>query len=48
LLTTNTGVGNPHAASAEKARRFMDLLVPRLAGFLVELSAAPIDERFPY
>ena len=48
LLTTNTGAGNPHPATAEKGRRMMDLLVERLAGFLVELSEAPIDERFPY
>jgi creatinine amidohydrolase len=48
LLTTNTGVGNPHAASAEKAKRFMELLVPRLAKFLVELSGAPLDEKFPF
>ena len=48
VLTTNTGVGNPHAASADKARRYMELLVPRLAGFLVELSAAPLDEDFPF
>jgi creatinine amidohydrolase len=48
LLTTNTGAGNPHAASAERARRMMDLLVPRLAKFLVELSNCPIDERFPF
>ena len=48
LLTTNTGVGNPHPATAEKGRRMMDLLVERLSGFLVELSAAEMDERFPY
>jgi creatinine amidohydrolase len=48
LLTTNAGAGNPHAAAADKGRRLMDLLVDRLAGFLVELSAAEIDERFPY
>jgi creatinine amidohydrolase len=48
LLTTNSGAGNPHAATAEKGARFLDLLVPRLATFLVELSAAPLDERFPY
>ena len=48
LLTTNAGAGNPHAATAEKGRRLMDLLVDRLAGFLVELSAAEVDERFPY
>jgi creatinine amidohydrolase len=48
LLTTNAGVGNPHAATAEKGRRHLDVLVDRLAGFLVELSAAELDERFPY
>lgn len=48
LLTTNSGAGNPHPASAEKGRRAMDQIVERLAGFLVELSAAPVDERFPY
>lgn len=48
LLTTNSGAGNPHAASPEKARRMMDLLLPRLAKFLVELSHAPLDERFPF
>ncbi len=48
LLTTNAGVGNPHAATAEKGRRLIEKLVERLAQFLVELSAAEIDERFPY
>ncbi len=48
VLTTNTGVGNPHAASADKAKRYMEMLVPRLAGFLVELSAAPLDDQFPF
>jgi creatinine amidohydrolase len=48
LLTTNAGAGNPHAATAEKGRRLMGLLVDRLAGFLVELSRAELDERFPY
>jgi creatinine amidohydrolase len=48
LLTTNTGSGNPHAATAEKGGRMMQLLVERLAQFLVELSAATLDERFPY
>ena len=48
LLTTNAGAGNPHAATAEKGRRLMEVLVDRLAGFLVELSDAELDERFPY
>ncbi len=48
LLTTNAGAGNPHAATADKGRRLMDLLVARLSAFLVELSGATIDERFPF
>jgi creatinine amidohydrolase len=48
LLTTNAGSGNPHAATAEKGRKMMEILVERLATFLVELSAAEIDEWFPF
>lgn len=48
LLTTNAGAGNPHAATAEKGRRLMEVLAERLAQFLVELSAADVDDRFPY
>ena len=47
-MTTHGGVGNPHAATAEKGHRLMDAFVQRLAKFLVELSAAEMDERFPY
>ena len=48
LLTTNTGSGNPHAADADKGRRTMEVLIDRIATFLVELSAAELDERFPF
>jgi len=48
LLTTNAGAGNPHAATAEKGRQLVEVLTDRLAGFLVELSEAEADERFPY
>jgi len=48
LLTTNAGVTNPHAATADKGRRMMEMLVQRLSRFLVELSEAKLDERFPY
>lgn len=48
LLTTNTGSGNPHAATAEKGHRAMEVLVERLSGFLVELSSATVDAHFPY
>lgn len=48
LLTTNTGSGNPHSATADKGEKMMRLVVDRLATFLVELSAAPLDPRFPF
>jgi creatinine amidohydrolase len=48
LLTTNTGSGNPHAATAEKGVRLMEVIVERLSGFLTELAAAKIDDRFPF
>lgn len=48
LLTTNTGSGNPHAASADKGRRMMEVLVERLGKFLVELSDSEIDSQFPF
>ncbi|MAE62870.1 MAG: creatininase [Phycisphaeraceae bacterium] len=48
LLTTNSGAGNPHAASADKGERALKLLEDRLAKFLVELSDADVDDRFPF
>jgi len=48
LLTTNSGAGDPHAATAEKGHRAMQVLVDRLAPFLSELSDSPLDERFPF
>ncbi len=48
LLTSNAGAAYPHAATAEKGRRMMELIVERLATFLVELSQTPIDEFFPF
>lgn len=48
LLTRNTGSGNPHAASVEKGHKLMEVIVDRLATFLVELSQSPLDDRFPF
>jgi creatinine amidohydrolase len=48
LLTTNSGSGNPHQATAEKGQRMMQVLVERLGGFLHELATTPVDERFPF
>jgi len=48
LLTRNAGSGNPHPATEEKGKRMMDLLVDRLATFLTQLAASPVDEHFPF
>jgi creatinine amidohydrolase len=48
LVSANTGLGDPSAASAEKGRRLMDILVERLSTFLIHLAAAPMDDTFPY
>jgi creatinine amidohydrolase len=48
LLTTNTGAGDPHLASAEKGEKLMDVLTKRLANFLVELSNEELNEQFPF
>lgn len=48
LLTTNSGAGDPRAATAEKGRRLMEVLQERYVPFLVELAASEIDETFPF
>lgn len=48
LLTTNTGAGNPHFATAEKGHKLMDVMVERLSSFLVDLANTEIDARFPF
>jgi creatinine amidohydrolase len=48
LLTTNSGAGDPRPATAEKGHALTEAVVDRLAGFLTELSASPVDETFPY
>jgi creatinine amidohydrolase len=48
LATTNTGMGDPFAASAEKGERLMEVVVERMSKFIVELAAAPFDDKFPY
>ncbi len=48
LLTTNSGAGDPRPASAAKGERVTQVVVDRLAAFLVELSASSLDDRFPF
>lgn len=42
-VTGDTGVGDPRAATNEKGAHYFDAVVDRIAGFLVELSAADPD-----
>ena len=48
LLTTNSGAGDPRPATAEKGRRLTEVVVERIAGFLVELSRGEVDATFPF
>lgn len=48
LLTTNTGSGNPHEATAEKGHKLIEVIVSRVAPFLKELSDSTLDDSFPF
>jgi len=47
-LTTNSGSGYPHAATAEKGEQVMGLICDRLSQFLLELSESRLDDDFPF
>ena len=44
--TTDTGVGNPAAATAEKGAQFLAAVTAQVAGFLVELAATPVERLY--
>jgi len=46
-LNDHCGVGDPQGASAEKGRRYLEIVYERISAFLVELAAAKIEENFP-
>lgn len=48
LVSEDTGLGNPAAASADKGHRLMTILTERLGQFLLELANTPKDASFPY
>jgi len=48
LVTRNAGVGDPRQATAEKGEKIFNLAVEQLTAYMVELSAAEMDETFPY
>ncbi len=47
-LNDHCAVGNPAGASAEKGRKYIDLVCERISRFLIELANSPIDEYFPH
>ncbi len=47
-VNDHCGVGDPRRATAEKGKRYLDLVCSRLTAFLVELANTPIDDRFPH
>lgn len=48
LLTESTGTADPRAATEEKGEQYLQIVVERLANFVVELSSASINEQFPF
>jgi creatinine amidohydrolase len=48
LLTTNSGAGDPRAATAAKGQALTDLVAERIGDFLGELAASPLDDNFPF
>ncbi len=47
-LNDHCAAGDPSQATAEKGRRYLELVVERITRFLVELARAPIDAEFPH
>ena len=45
-VSTDTGIGNPRAASPEKGERYTAVVVERLSRFLVDLAAADPDDLY--
>jgi creatinine amidohydrolase len=45
-VSADTGTGNPRAASAEKGQRYVEAVTRKLAGFLVELARADLEDMY--
>ena len=44
--TDDTGIGDPRQATPEKGRRCLEQVAAQLAGFLVELATADLDDLY--
>jgi len=47
-LNDHCAAGSPTDASAEKGKKYLEIVLQRLSDFLVELAESPIDEFFPH
>jgi creatinine amidohydrolase len=47
-LNDHCADGDPSGGTAEKGRKYLNLVCSRISEFLVELSQTPIDELFPH
>ena len=46
-LNDHCAAGDPSRATAEKGKKYLELVCRRISDFLVELAQTPIDESFP-
>jgi creatinine amidohydrolase len=46
-LNDHCACGDPSGATAEKGRKYLDLVCERVAAFLAELAQSPVDKWFP-
>jgi len=42
----DTGVGNPHASTADKGETFLKIITEKMASYFVELAAADISDLY--
>jgi len=47
-LNRYCATADPAKATAEKGRKYLELVVDRLSRFLIELAESPLDEKFPH
>lgn len=47
-LNDHCAAGDPTGATADRGRKYLDLVTQRLADFLVDLAKTPIDKNFPH
>jgi creatinine amidohydrolase len=47
-LNDHCAAGDPMRATAEKGKKYLDIVIKRISSFLVDLAQSPIDEIFPH